>query len=116
MSELGEWCKCPVCHKRVQVIELTPEANNWSKRKFSCGDTSRIWLPESVIETISITDKIKKSLTVKAAYGQRFRTETNPNTRIIPCKNCGHIGTEHKFVKGYTGNHNCYFCKCPDYV
>jgi hypothetical protein len=33
MSELGEWRKCPVCHKRVQVVELTPEANNWSKKE-----------------------------------------------------------------------------------
>jgi hypothetical protein len=35
---------------------------------------------------------------------------------MIPCKNCGHTGTEHRFVKGYTENHDCYICKCLDYV
>lgn len=73
MSVLAEWCECTVCHKRVQVIELTPQGNNWSKRKFSCGDTSRIWLPEPIVEKIEITGEVK-SRTIDHRYGQIHRT------------------------------------------
>jgi hypothetical protein len=115
MSKLGEFLSCPICHKHVVVIEITPEENNWYKRKFSCNDRSRLWSPESLVETIGIIAEVK-SRTIDHRYGQTHRVDKNANSKIIPCKRCGHSGTEHKFLKGYTGSHNCYLCKCPDYT
>lgn len=42
-------------------------------------------------------------------------TDKSKNDSSIPCKNCGHTGTEHKFLKDQP-SHDCYLCKCANYA
>jgi hypothetical protein len=114
MSKIGEWLTCPVCHKRVHVIEIIPDGNNWINRKFSCKHSSRLWNPEPLTEMIEIKDEVLAT-SIDRKYGQVYTDKTKNDSRSIPCKTCGHTGTQHKFLKGYDGKHNCYLCNCLDY-
>ncbi len=71
------------------------------------------YVERKIEEKVEIKDEIK-SITTKFSYGQVQAEKTTKDSRSIPCK-CGHRGNQHKFLKDYTGNHNCYLCNCPDY-
>jgi hypothetical protein len=69
---------------------------------------------DSIKEKIEIKDEAKATA-IDHKYGQTHAEKTPRDSRINPCKNCGHKGTEHKFLSEDTGNHNCYLCNCPNY-
>lgn len=112
---IGTKRKCILCDKEgnriVEIIDVIPEGDHF-RQKLSCGHTSK-YVASKLEERIEISTEVK-SRAIDHKYGQTHRTGPK-DTRNMPCKDCGHNGTEHKFTPGYTGNHNCYLCKCPNY-
>lgn len=119
MSNVGDKQDCPTCHKFVQVTELIPneDREGWYIQKLSCGHTDNIRIMDPLEETVTIEDKVKLTK-IDSKYGQVYSEKTRKDSSIL-CKNknCGHPGTQHKFLVGYNeGNHNCYLCDCPNYI
>lgn len=95
-------------------MELIPSEEGWYIQKLSCGHTSRIRIMEPIIEKkVKISDKVK-AVPIDYTYGQVYTDKTTKDSRSILCK-CGHRGNDHKFLSGYTGDHNCYKCNCSNY-
>jgi hypothetical protein len=110
----GEKRKCPTCNEFAEVMELIPNGDGWYIQKLSCGHTGRIRIMDPIVERpIEIKDEVK-SVPIDQKYGQLYTDKTTKDSRSIPCK-CGHRGNEHKYLKDYTGDHNCYFCNCSNY-
>lgn len=106
---------CPTCHKFVEVTEIYPilGRDGWYTQKLSCGHTGRIKIMDPIEEKIRIKAEAK-GIPIDHKYGQVYTDKTTKDSRNILCQ-CGHRGNQHKFLKDYTGNHNCYLCKCLDY-
>src|SRR5213593_3765444 len=121
MSKVGERRDCPSCHEFAQVVELVPNKDRgegWYIQKLSCGHMGYISIMDSLVETVKIEDKVKATK-IDHTYGQVYSEKTSKDSRSILCKNknCGHPGTQHKFLTGYNkDNHNCYLCDCPNYL
>jgi hypothetical protein len=113
MTAKGEKRICSTCNELAEVIELIHSEDGWHTQKLSCGHTGRIRIMDPIEETIEIKDEVK-SVPIDHEYGQVQADKTSSDSRSIPCK-CGHRGNEHKFLSGYTGDHNCYKCNCPNY-
>ena len=113
MAAKGEKRNCPACNMFVEVMELIPDGAGWYTQKLSCGHTGRIRIMDTIEEKIEMKDEAK-GIPIDHKYSQVQADKTSNDSRSIPCK-CGHRGNEHKFLKDYTGDHNCYKCNCPDY-
>jgi hypothetical protein len=115
MATIGEKRKCPTCNESEKVMELIPNPgrDGWYTQKLSCGHTGSIRIMDPIEEKIEIKDEVK-SVPIDHKYGQIYTDKTARDSRSILCK-CGHRGNQHKFLSDYTGNHNCYLCKCADY-
>ena len=87
--------------------------DGWYTQKLSCGHTGRIRIMDIIKEKIEISAEVK-SVPIDHKYGQVYADKTPKDSRSIPCK-CGPRGNEHKYLKGHTGDHNCYKCNCPNY-
>jgi len=73
---------------------------------------------EPIEENIEIKDEVN-AVPINSKYRQTYAEKTPKDSRSIPCKNknCGHPGTQHKFLVGCNeGNHNCYLCDYPNYI
>ena len=91
-------------------MELFPilGRDGWFLQKLSCGHTGSIRIMDLLEERIEISEEVK-SVPIDHKYGQVYTEKTTKDSRSILCK-CGHRGNEHKFLSGYTGDHNCYKC------
>jgi hypothetical protein len=113
MAAKGEKRNCPTCGELVEVTELIPSEVGWCIQKLSCGHTGRIRMMDPIKEKIERKEEVK-AVSINHTYGQVYAEKTSEVSRSILCK-CGHKGSQHKFLRDYTGEHNCYLCKCSDY-
>jgi hypothetical protein len=115
MDLKGTKRECLLCNKEgnkiVEIIDVFPEGDDF-RQKLSCGHTSK-YVVRNLEERTEIKEELK-SIATSFSYGQVQADKTTKDSRSILCQ-CGHRGNQHKFLSGYTGNHNCYRCECPNY-
>jgi predicted nucleic-acid-binding Zn-ribbon protein len=110
----GQNRKCSLCGNReVEILDLITEGTHL-RQILSCGHRPKIASVAPPPENLSIGESLK-STKIDHKFGQVYSDKTTESSRSIPCKNCGHTGSKHRFLKDYTGNHNCYLCDCADY-
>lgn len=114
MSSVGERRRCGICNELVKVIALIRNGKGWYIQQLECGHTGRIRIMNSIEEKIEIKDEIKVT-SIDHKYGQTYSRKTPKDSKINPCKTCGHRGTEHKFLSNESNNHPCYLCSCSEY-
>jgi hypothetical protein len=108
---MGEKRFCVICDKDVEIDKVLPH-EDYDEQILSCGHFGRR-INRTIEEKAEIKDEVKP-VAIDHTYGQVYTDKTTKDSKSNPCK-CGHRGNQHKFLKDYTGNHNCYLCECTNY-